>query len=132
LISHLSLNHLSVSNTQDGQGAAPLRQLLQLYAELGSAALRRQIDGVRSIQSTSITRRLPFDGPASFARGIELALDCDEAYFEGGSAFLLGSVLERFFGRLVALNSFTETRLMTPQRGEVMRWPTRLGQRSIA
>ncbi|HEY6080235.1 MAG TPA: type VI secretion system baseplate subunit TssF [Polyangiaceae bacterium] len=132
LISHLSLNHLSVSNTQDGQGAAPLRQLLQLYAELGSTALRREIDGVRSIQCSPVTRRLPFEGPASFARGLELTLDCDEAYFEGGSAFLLGAVLERFFARLVALNSFTETLLKTPQRGEVMRWPTRLGQRSIA
>ena len=61
----------------------------------------------------------------------ELTLDCDEAYFEGGSAFLLGAVLERFFARLVGLNSFTETVLKTPQRGEIMRWPTRLGQRSI-
>lgn len=132
LVSHLSLNHLSVSNAQDGLGAAPLRQLLQLYADLGTATVRREIEGVRSIQSASVTRRLPFDGPASFARGLEVTLDCDEAYFEGGSAFLLGAVLERFFGRLVGLNSFTETVLKTPQRGEIMRWPARLGQRSIA
>lgn len=132
LVSHLSLNHLSLGNAQDGQGAAPLRQLLQLYGELGSAALRREIDGVRSVSCASVTRRLPFDGPAAFARGLELTLDCDEAYFEGGSAFLLGAVLDRFFARLVALNSFTETVLKTPQRGELMRWPTRIGQRSTA
>ena len=47
------------------------------------------------------------------------------------SAFLLGAVLERFFARLVGFNSFTETVLKTPQRGEIMRWPARLGQRSI-
>jgi type VI secretion system protein ImpG len=132
LVSHLSLNHLSLANAQDGLDAAPLRQLLQLYGDLGSAALRREIDGVRSVASASVTRRLPFDGPASFARGLELTLDCDEAYFEGGSAFLLGAVLERFLARLVGLNSFTETVLKTPQRGEIMRWPARLGQRSIA
>jgi type VI secretion system protein ImpG len=132
LVSHLSLNHLSVANVQDGLGPAPLRQLLQLYGDLGSAALRREIDGVRSVTTASVTRRLPFDGPASFARGLEISLDCDEAYFEGGSSFLLGAVLERFFARLVGLNSFTETLLKTPQRGEIMRWPTRLGQRSIA
>jgi len=132
LVSHLSLNHLSVSNAQDGLGAAPLRQLLQLYAELGTVGLRREIEGVRSIQSSPVTRRLPFDGPASFARGLELTLECDEAFFGGGSAFLLGAVLERFFGRLVGLNSFTETVLKTAQRGEIMRWPARLGQRSIA
>jgi type VI secretion system protein ImpG len=132
LVSHLSLNHLSVANTQDGLGPAPLRQLLQLYGDLGSAALRREIDGIRSVTTASVTRRLPFDGPASFARGLEITLDCDEAYFEGGSSFLLGAVLERFFARLVSLNSFTETVLKTPQRGDIMRWPTRLGQRSSA
>lgn len=132
LVSHLSLNHLSVANAQDGLGPAPLRQLLQLYGDLGSAALRREIDGIRSVTTASVTRRLPFDGPASFARGLEITLDCDEAYFEGGSSFLLGAVLERFFARLVGLNSFTETVLKTPQRGDIMRWPTRLGQRSSA
>jgi len=132
LVSHLSLNHLSLSSAQDGLDAAPLRQLLQLYGDLGSATLRREIDGVRSATSAAVTRRLPLDGPAAFARGLEVTVDCDEAYFDGGSAFLLGAVLERFFARLVGLNSFTETVLKTPQRGEIMRWPTRLGQRSIA
>jgi type VI secretion system protein ImpG len=87
---------------------------------------------VRSVSSAAVTRRLPLDGPAAFARGLELTVDCDEAYFDGGSAFLLVAVLERFFARLVGINSFTETVLKTPQRGEIMRWPTRLGQRSIA
>jgi type VI secretion system protein ImpG len=132
LVSQLSLNQLSVSNAQDGQGAAPLRELLHLYGDLGAAATRREIDGLRSVESVPITRRLPFDGPASFARGLEITLDCDESAFEGSSAFVLGSVLERFFARLVALNSFTETVLRSPQRGEIMRWPARLGQRSIA
>jgi type VI secretion system protein ImpG len=130
LVSHLSLNHLSVVGASDGLGPAPLQQLLRLYADLGSATLKRQIDGLRGVVAAPITRRLPFDGPASFARGLELTLDCDETYFEGGSAFLLGAVLDRFFARLVGLNAFTETRLKTPQRGEVMRWPARLGQRS--
>ncbi len=46
-----------------------LRELLSLYVELGDAAARREIEGVRSVASRSVTRRLPFDGPASFARG---------------------------------------------------------------
>jgi type VI secretion system protein ImpG len=132
LVSQLSINHLSVANVQDGLGAAPLRQLLHLYSELGDATARREIEGVRAVSSRSITRRLPFDGPASFARGLQVTLDFDEAAFEGSSAFLLAAVLERFLARLVALNSFTETVLKSPQRGEIMRWPTRIGQRSIA
>jgi type VI secretion system protein ImpG len=132
LVSQLSLNHLSVSNAQDGLGAAPLRELLHLYGDLGTDVVRREIEGVRSVETTPVTRRLPLDGPASFARGLQITLDCDEAAFEGSSVFVLGAVLDRFFARLVAINSFTETVLKSPQRGEIMRWPTRLGQRSIA
>jgi len=71
-----------------------------------------------------------FDGPAAFARGLEIRLGCDESAFEGSSVFLLGAVLERFFARYVTINSFTETVLRTPQRGEIMRWPAKIGRRT--
>lgn len=132
LISHLSLNYLSITNTGEGEGAAVLRELLQLYAHLGDASQARQIEGVRSIESTSIVRPLPVAGPASFVRGLELNLECDEAAFEGTSVFLLGTVLDRFFSKYVSINSFTETVLRTTQRGQIMRWPARLGRRPTA
>jgi type VI secretion system protein ImpG len=130
LVSHLTQNHLSLGNGSDGLGAAPLRETLHLYAELGAASARREIDGVRAVDSASVVRRLPYEGPASFARGLEITVDCDETAFEGSSLFLFGSVLDRFFQRYVSINSFTETVLRSPQRGEVMRWPARLGRRS--
>jgi len=40
-------------------------------------------------------------------------------------------VLEEFLARHVSLNSFTETALDVIGRGEVMRWPTRFGQRPV-
>ena len=46
-------------------------------------------------------------------------------------AFLLASVLEEFFAKHASLNSFTETALDVVGRGEVMRWPTRFGQRPL-
>jgi type VI secretion system protein ImpG len=67
----------------------------------------------------------------SFGRGLEVTLECDERAFEGASVFLLGAVLERFFNKYVSLNSFTETVLKSPQRGEIMRWPARPGRRPI-
>ncbi len=129
LISHLSLNHLSlVGNTA---GAAALRELLSLYADLSDPTTRRQIDGVRSTDSAPITRALPLPGPTTFGRGIEIALTCDETAFEGAGVFLLGAVLERFFAKYVSINSFTETVLRTVQRGEVMRWPARVGLENL-
>ena len=92
---------------------------------------RRQIEGVRSVKSQSIARRLPRPGPAAFARGTEITITCDETAFEGTSVFVLGAVLERFFSRYAAINSFSETVLHTLQHGEVMRWPARLGQCQI-
>jgi type VI secretion system protein ImpG len=132
LISHLSLNYLSLTDAPGGQGATALREMLQLYADLSESTSRRQIDGVRSISSSPIVRRLPVVGPASFGRGLEIVLACDETAFEGTSVFLLGAVLERFFAKYVSINSFTETVLRTAQRGEIMRWPARIGGRSIA
>ena len=55
----------------------------------------------------------------------------DEAPFGGSGAVLLASVLERFFAKYVSINGFTETTLRCVDRGEVMRWPLRLGGRAI-
>jgi type VI secretion system protein ImpG len=129
LVSHLSLNYLSLVG--DGAGAAALRELLSLYADLSDPTTRKQIDGVRSTGSTAITRALPFPGPTTFGRGLEITVTCDEAAFEGAGVFLLGAVLERFFAKYVSINSFTETVLRTVQRGDVMRWPARVGLENL-
>jgi type VI secretion system protein ImpG len=44
---------------------------------------------------------------------------------------LLAAVLDRFCAKYVSINSFTQTRLRCPDRGEVMTWPIRFGQRPI-
>jgi len=133
LISHLSLNYLSLVDTAlgAGEGAAALRELLSLYADLSDATTVKQIDGIRSTSCTGITRALPVAGPTTFGRGLEITLNCDEGAFEGSGVFLLGAVLERFFAKYVSINSFTETVLRTVQRGEIMRWQTRPGLRQI-
>ena len=41
-------------------------------------------------------------------------------------------MLEAFFRRYVSLNSFTETVLSSEERGELMRWPARVGERQLA
>jgi type VI secretion system protein ImpG len=87
------------------------------------------VDGVVSVSSHPLVRRLPGRGPITFGRGLEVRVTCDESAFEGTGIFLLGAILERFFARYVSINSFTETVINSITRGEVMRWPARLGQR---
>jgi len=130
-VSHLVLNYLSLISGDARQDAAALREMLELYAARGEPALARQIEGVQSVRVQPVTRRLPSPGPITFGRGLEIQLEVDELAFEGGSAFLLGSVLEQFFARHVSINSFTETALRSSRRGEIMRWLPRWGERPI-
>ena len=131
LINHLSLNYLSLINNNNHEGATALRSLLSLYGDNSDAGFRKQIEGVLSIQSKPVVRRINTAGPIVFGRGLEITLTVDEAAFEGSGVFLLGMVLEQFFAHYVSINSFTETVLTTSDRGEIMRWPTRLGQRHL-
>ena len=132
LISHLSLNYLSLVDEARNGGAGALRELLSLYADLADASSRKQVEGILSVSTRPLVRRLPGRGLITFGRGLEVQVACDESAFEGLGAFLLGAVLERFFARYVSINSFTETVLSSSTRGEVMRWPVRLGQRHLA
>jgi len=131
LISHLTLNYLSLLDTNPASGAESLREILSLYADINDTTTRRQIDGVRNISHRPVVRRMPIAGPISYGRGLQIDLVMDDAAFEGTGILLLGSVLERFFARYVSLNSYTQLRLNSQTRGEIKQWPVRLGNRQI-
>lgn len=131
LISHLSLNYLSLMDTDEKQGAASLRELLSLYGDLAESHVKKQIDGVVSVSAKPVTRRVPIPGPITFGRGMEVTITFDESAFEGLGVFSLGAVMEEFFAKYVSINSFTETVIRTTERGEIMRWPVRVGLRHV-
>jgi type VI secretion system protein ImpG len=136
LINHLSLNYLTVTDLDQTQGAAALRELLELYADLADVdavegVSRRQAQGVRRVAVSPRTRRLPVPGPIVFARGLEIRVTVDETAFAGASAFQLGAVLEQLFGRLASMNTFTELVLVSETRGEIKRWPPRMATRQL-
>lgn len=130
-ISHLSQNYLSLVDMADGSGAGALRDLLKLYCDEGDPSHRQQIDGLSSVVSSPLTRRVPGPGPITFVRGLEVNVTMDETLFEGTGVFLLGAVLEQVFARYVSINSFTETVVSTVQRGEIKRWPRIVGRRPM-
>jgi type VI secretion system protein ImpG len=128
LINHLSLNFLSLIDENPEEGAAALRELLQLYSN-GHTVGERQINGLLSINAKAVTRRLPIPGPISFGRGLEITLTLDETGFEAGGMYLFGSVLNEFFRKYVSINHMTETIVMTDSKIEVARWPVKAGLR---
>ncbi len=135
IISHLSLNYLSLVETNPTEGPAALREMLRLYAEHPhnpqvNVSVKKLINGLLSVSSKPIIRRVLTPGPIAFARGLEVTVGVLEGEFSGNGAFLFGSVLERFFAKYVSINSFTETVLVS-ERGEIKRWVARPGARDV-
>ena len=124
----LSLNHLGLVDRAADDGAKALRETLVLFADLSDAATERKIRGVRSLEDARrscggcVSRRARRRRAASRSRSI-----LEDKAFEGSGAFLLGAVLDRFFAEYVAINHFTQTVVRTVERGEMMRWPPRIG-----
>lgn len=128
LISHLSLNYLSLVDTDEREGAEAFRELLRLYCGAEKRNVLNQIAGISAVCSRPIVRRVFAPGPIAFARGLEVTVTFDEEAFAETGVAPLGAVLDHFFAGYVSLNSFTETVVRSASRGEVMRWPARLGQ----
>lgn len=129
LISHLSLNYLTLTDSSAEEGAAALRELLGLYAKLGGPAAASQIDSVQKLKVSRVDRRVPGRGPIVFGRGVNLDLELDELPLSGTSPWALGAVLEQFFARHASINTFTELVLRSNQRGQIASWSARLGRR---
>lgn len=127
LISHLSLNYLSIDEAEYGSGAEALRELIGIYAPTNDKVIGKQMEGIHNVTTRPIVRRMSDEVLSTAVRGIEINLEFEESFFEGTSVYLLGSVLERFFRKYVTINSFTETVLTTQQRGEIARWRPETG-----
>jgi len=129
LVNLLSTNHLGLVERGAGSNAEAVRETLSIFAEMADSATERRIRGVRHVDSRPIVRRIRQRSGVGVARGIEITVTIDEKAFEGTGAFLLGAVLDRFFAEYSGFNHFTQTVIRSVDRGEIMRWPPRMGMR---
>jgi type VI secretion system protein ImpG len=124
LISHLSLNYLSIVEG----GEEGLKEILKLYDFENTPSTRQQIAGIVKVSSEHITRRMG----RSFCRGVHVTIQFDEDKYVGSGLFLFASVLERFLAQYVSVNSFTQLEAKVIQRPEVLKkWPPRSGNRIL-
>lgn len=129
LVNVLALNHLGLMERAGGQGGRALQETMTLFADISDGPTERRIRGVRQVDATPVVRRVRHASGITVARGLEVRVLLEEKAFEGSVPFLLGAVLDRFFAEYVGLNSFTQTVVESTERGEIMRWPPRLGRR---
>jgi len=129
LINMLSLNHLGLVERGAGRNGQSIKETLSMFADLQDGATERKIRGIRSVDSRPVVRRVQQRTGSGIARGTEVTVLLDENAFEGSGTFLLGAILDRFFAEYSALNHFTQTVIRTTERGEIIRWPARIGLR---
>jgi type VI secretion system protein ImpG len=130
LISHLSLNHLSI--TEESLGADALREILTLYDRQDNAATQMQIAGIVSVKSRRRTARVRQDRQYGFCRGVEIDIEFDPENFTGSGIYLLASVLERFCGLYASINSFTQfSAWKKDAQHPVKRWSPRAGEKTL-
>jgi type VI secretion system protein ImpG len=126
LISHLSLNHLSIVE----KGVDALREILQLYNYSNDPAIAKQIAGIKNVTSHACVSRVTSDTGVAFCRGTDVTVEFDEDQYVGTGVFLLSSVLERFLGLYSAINSFSRMSVRT-QKGVIKQWPPLAGEQIL-
>ncbi|OJX81061.1 type VI secretion system baseplate subunit TssF [Magnetospirillum sp. 64-120] len=126
LVSHLSLNHLSL----DGGAASleALKEILRLYGGLRGAQGHQVIDSMESLSTRRVVRRIGVDSWRGFCRGIEVTLEVNDDMV-GAGLYLFTAVLARFLGLYCGVNLFTQLVVSNPRRqeGAWITWPALSG-----
>ena len=132
LISHLTLNHLSLVNSGGSGAPDALQEILFLYDFTGSAAVRKQILGIKSINSKPDVFQTGNRIGSGFVRGLQTTIEFDEEQYVGSGLFLFATILERFLGLYASINSFNKLVVKIKQtEGVLKEWPPRAGQQIV-
>ena len=124
LISHLAINYLSLERLEN------LKQLLSLYnfqVYSDRQAARANEMKISALEKLKVTpaRRLMRGQPLA---GILIEIEASKRNFaDEGDLYLMGQILNRFFGLYSSMNTYTQMVLREKDEGEVYRWPPRLG-----
>ena len=128
LISHLSLNFISLIELESLRGILELYNLQAHYDQQAARENEQRMAGIISIgmrPSEWIYHGAP-------VRGRAVSMELDEEKFAGeGDMHLFADVMSQFFALYATVNSFTQLTARGTRRGEVYTWPRQLGQQII-
>jgi type VI secretion system protein ImpG len=128
LISHLSINYLSIASVEGLRTALRLYDLHALYDRQAGRALENRLSAIQSLETSSETRLLR-GAPVRGTR-VELALD-EEGFASEGEMYLFASVVEEFLRLYVSINSFSHLVVDAVKSGEQYDWTPRIGFQNI-
>lgn len=116
LVSHLSVNHLSLS----AGGLDALKELLRLYDLPRSPVNKRVLSALVAVEHSPTTACLTGEPFPCFAKGVEVRLLVDEAQFSGIGLRLFAQVMDHFYGLFVHVNSFVQLKLLSAHSRQVL------------
>lgn len=112
--SHVALDPMSLADMH----VPALKAMLVLYDLRRAAVPSRHIDGIVGVESRNAVVQLPGNPFATSVRGIEVRLTLDEEHFVGASIATFVSLIDRFLGNHVHLNSFVQLTVVSKGTGE--------------
>lgn len=128
LISHLTLNRLSIATKPALQGILSLYNFQSLSNRGSAMENERRINSivnVNSIQKDRLYQGVPI-------RGTQIQVEIQENQFVGdGDMYLFCCVLNEFLALYSTINSFTQLVVKGAGSGEVQTWPMRIGKQTI-
>lgn len=134
VVSHLALNNLSLMETDRGDPASALREILSLYA-FGQG--RGLIDALTTVTARPVTGRQDVartengrPAPVTVARGLEICIGF-EPDRDPSEANELAAILERFFASYVEHGNFTRTVVLKENGEHDLIFPNRSGLRAM-
>lgn len=116
LISHLALNHLSIS----AGGIEAFREMLALYDLPRSPSSQRQIGGMRAIEQQATSAWLAGNPFNCLVRGVQVRLVIDDEAFVGSGIHAFATIVERFLALYVHANSFIQLVIVSAKTGEAL------------
>ncbi len=128
LLSHLSLNYVSLANAEN------LRAILDLYVfeetrdKTAVLANKKRIAGIEKVESNALNRLIS----GIMRSGREINIKARQDHFSSpGDLYLFGCILDHFLGSYASINTFTKLVIEDVVKGDIYRWPERIGDHPL-
>ncbi len=125
LISHLSLNYVSLTSPEALRALLSLYDFQALYDRQAARANELRLEAIAEVSSKPAERL--FRGTLLRGRETEIQL-LEDRFASEGELYLFAAVLEEFLALYVTLNAFSQLTVRGRQAGEVHAWKPRVGR----
>lgn len=128
LLSHLCLNYRTLADAENLKALLGLYNFEENRDRAAFLSNQKRIAGIVDVHARAADQLVD----RVIMRGREVQLDVHQDHFAGlGDLFLFGSVIDQFIGLYASLNTYTQLIVKEVLKGDVYRWPARVGDQPL-